>query len=403
MLVLGIESSCDETAASVVGYQRVVLSNVVASQIAIHKLFGGVVPELASRHHMVSITTVVRAAIAHAFGIPDSHWMLSGTSKVRSESEHCEITKKQEQSIARSTDILALFDGIAVTCGPGLVGSLMVGLQVAKGLSVATGVPLTGVNHLEAHLEAVYAVEGDAVGRVDGWDCVKDTSGGPELPPPPATPHVALVVSGGHTVLLLVERRGAYRMLGSTRDDAAGEAFDKVAKMLGLGYPGGVTINRLARGGDPAAIQFPRALPTRGELDFSFSGLKTAVRLYLQRNGPPANARSMQDFCASVQEAIVDVLVRKARAAVRLSSVSHLVVAGGVAANTRLTEAVRAAAERDGFAVHIPHAHLCTDNAAMVAVAGARRVAEGQMNSLELDATARWMPSTKESTAWSSD
>ncbi|MCD6499790.1 MAG: tRNA (adenosine(37)-N6)-threonylcarbamoyltransferase complex transferase subunit TsaD [Deltaproteobacteria bacterium] len=347
MYVLGIESSCDETAAAVVADGHRVLSNVIASQIAVHRPFGGVVPELASRHHLVNVIPVIRQALTEATQVDE---LCTG---------------------------LAALDAVAVTVGPGLVGALMVGLQAAKGICVATGLPIVGVNHLDAHLEAVQAGRG-------------------ETNPGPTFPHVALLVSGGHTLLLLVRKRGHYELLGSTRDDAAGEAFDKVAKMLGLAYPGGPAISRAARKGDPAAVHFPRALRRRGELDMSFSGLKTAVRLYLEKNGRPRTDAEMADICASVEEAVVDVLVSKLTQAVRSTGVSQLVIAGGVAANKRLRGRVGAFARAEGLRVSMPDAVLCTDNAVMTAVAGTRRFLEEGADSLDLDARARWLPAGRD-------
>jgi N6-L-threonylcarbamoyladenine synthase len=292
------------------------------------------------------------------------------------------------------SDILELLHrltAIAVTTGPGLVGSLMIGLQAAKGLCIGSGTDLVGVNHLEAHLEAVYAVPGHCLDPCPPLHLTVEKIE-PFLPPGPPCPHVALTVSGGHTLLLYVVRRGHYEVLGGTRDDAAGEAFDKVAKMLGLGYPGGVVINQLAAGGRPDRHAFPRALPARKDLDFSFSGLKTAVRLHLQKHGAPQGHQAMADFAASVQEAIVDVLVKKSRAAISARGVTHLILSGGVAANTRLRQSIYRAGLEDGFEVHMPESPLCTDNAAMVAVAGSRRWKEGRTDTLEVDATARQVP-----------
>jgi len=347
MYVLGIESSCDETAAAVVEDGSRILSNVIASQIAIHRPFGGVVPELASRHHLVNVTSVIRRALDGAEGADGPF------------------------------DGLAHLDAVAVTSGPGLVGALMVGLQAAKGICVATGLPLVGVNHLDAHIEAVHAER-------------SETNPGPQFP------HVALLVSGGHTLLLLVPSRGRYEVMGSTRDDAAGEAFDKVAKMLGLGYPGGPAVSKAAQGGDPHAIHFPRALRQRDELDMSFSGLKTSVRLYLEKHGRPTTDIQMADVCASIEEAIVDVLANKLRQAVRSAAVCHVVIAGGVAANLRLRRRIQEFAQADDFVVSMPPIVLCTDNAVMTAIAGSRRFLEGGSDSLALDARARWLPAWRD-------
>ena len=330
MLVLGIESSCDETAAAVLRGEQI-LSNVVSSQVEVHRPYGGVVPELASRHHIRNIVYVVHQAL-----------------------EDAGVT-------------LAELDGLAVTRGPGLVGALLVGLQTAKGMAYATGLPLVGVNHLEGHLQASRLVEGAE---------------------PPPERHVALLVSGGHTTLILVEGFGNYRMLGASRDDAAGEAFDKVAKLLGLGYPGGPIIERLAQNGDPAAIRFPRALPRRDELDFSFSGLKTSVANHVRKHGTP-EGDAVNDLCASFQQAVVDVLVRKACRAVRARRARALVAAGGVLANTAVRQALTRAAEEEGFELHVPPVSLCTDNAAMIACAGITRLQAGERAGLDMNAEPR--------------
>jgi len=349
--LLAVESSCDETAAAVIRGDRDIVSNVISSQVEVHSHFGGVVPELASRHHLVNIVPVVREALSRA--------------------------KETDPSFVGMRGIR----GIAVSRGPGLVGSLMVGLQTVKGMCLYGNVPLVGVNHLEAHLEAVYGV------------VVKEREVSPEaLPKPIPCPHVALLVSGGHSLLLHVKKRGCYEVLGGTRDDAAGEAFDKVAKMLGLGYPGGVIIDRLSRKGDREALHFPRALPGRKQKDFSFSGLKTAVRNHLEKEGPPEGNEKLADFCASLQEAIVDALLRKTKFALQDTRCSTLVLAGGVAANSRLRQAAREMASSLGWEVFIPPMNLCTDNAAMVGVAGSRILREGGGSQLDVDATCRWLP-----------
>jgi N6-L-threonylcarbamoyladenine synthase len=321
MLVLGIETSCDETAASVVEDGRRVRSDVVASQILVHAPYGGVVPEVASRQHLATIIPTVRGAVAAA-GVT-----------------------------------LADLDGIAVTCGPGLVGALLVGVETAKSLGYALGKPVVGVNHLAGHLAAVFLED-------------------PSLPEPPPYPHLALLVSGGHTALIRVDGAGQTRLLGATRDDAAGEAFDKVGKMLGLGYPGGVAIDRLAATGDARAVGLPRALPGRDDLDFSFSGLKTAVSTILQ-GAPPPTGQPLADFCASFQTAVVDVLVRKSRRALALQGLSALVVCGGVAANRGLRAGLAVAAGEDGFRLYIPPPKRCTDNASMIAAAGTPLLGQG--------------------------
>jgi len=321
VLVLGVETSCDETAAAVVEDGCRVRANVVASQIATHAQYGGVVPEVASRQHVATIVPVIERAIADA-GV-------------------------------QFRDL----DAIAVTAGPGLVGALLVGVETAKALAFALGKPLVAVNHLAGHLAAAFLEH---------------------APPhaPPTYPHLALLVSGGHTALIRIDAPGTTRLLGATRDDAAGEAFDKVGKMLGLGYPGGVAIDKLAATGDPRAVALPRALAGRDDIDFSFSGLKTAVATLLARRELPRD-QELNDFCASFQTAVVDVLVRKSRRAREREGLSALVVCGGVAANRGLRAALAVAAAEDGFALHIPPPKYCTDNAAMIAAAGAQLLARG--------------------------
>jgi N6-L-threonylcarbamoyladenine synthase len=331
MRVLGIESSCDETAAALVEDARHVRGDAVWSQIALHAEYGGVVPELASRAHIVHLIPVIERALAQAGATLDD------------------------------------VDAIAVTRGPGLVGALLVGLQAAKALAFARGLPLVGVNHLEGHLAAIY-LENDA-------------------PPAADRPHLALLVSGGHSELVVVERPGGpYRVLGATLDDAAGEAFDKVGKMLGLGYPAGPVIDRLAATGDPRAIAFPRAM-RRYKLDFSFSGMKTAVAQHLASAGIPTG-QALADLCASFQAAVVDQLVTKTEAALDETGLDTLVVAGGVASNRGLREALAAVCARRGVRLCVPPPRFCTDNAAMIACAGTFRLRRGERADLTLNAVA---------------
>src|SRR5512134_1429971 len=331
MRVLGIESSCDETAAAVVEDGRRALSDVVATQIDIHRRWGGVVPELASRNHVVQVLPVIDEALARA-------------------------------GVGREA-----IDAVAVTAGPGLVGALLVGVQAAKALALAWGKPLVRVNHLEGHLVAVFLSDA-----------------------PPAFPYLGLVVSGGHTSLYAARGFGDYRLLGQTRDDAAGEAFDKGAKLLGLPYPGGVAIDRLAKGGDAASHRFPKAIVKGSDLDFSFSGLKTALLHHVRRHGVP-EGRALADLCASYQEAIVRALVEKAFRAARRLQFERVVLSGGVAANSRLRAAVaEKAREYEGMDVFLPAPKRCTDNAAMIAVAGTHALLRGERAGPELNADPAW-------------
>ncbi len=334
MLVLGLESSCDETGAAVVRSDGQVLSDVVQSQVEVHAPYGGVVPELASRDHLRNADPVVREAVTRA-GV-------------------------------RLADV----DGIAVTCRPGLTGALLVGVQVARGLAWSLEKPLVGVDHLVGHLLSVFL-------RFEGIT-------GPE---PPAYPFVALLASGGHTALYRVNGPAltAIRELGATRDDAAGEAFDKVAKLLGLGYPGGPVIDRLAQQGNPDAIELVWPMRRRGSLEFSFSGLKTDVMRWVERHGRPADTRVLCDLCASFQRRVVDTLVGKAVVAATREGVRALVLAGGVAANRELRERAARAAESHGLRLVVPPFRACTDNAAMIAYAGAQRLARGEDDSRALE------------------
>ena len=315
--ILGLESSCDETAAAVITTEGRILSNIISSQIPLHARYGGVIPELASRNHLMAVSSVTGQALAGA-GIE-----------------------------------LADVGRIAATRGPGLVGALMVGLQFAKGLSMQTGAELVAVHHVEGHITAILLEDG-----------------GEHPHGPLCFPYVALAVSGGHTSIYLVGAPGQYELLGVTLDDAAGEAFDKVARILELPYPGGIEIDRLARQGSPSAIPFPRPLKGRDDLNFSFSGLKTAVKVYCDRLEEAGESLPAADLAASFQEAAVDVLLRKTFAAARLSGVKDVVISGGVAANSRLRSQLIDRAEEAGLRGHLTRPVLCTDNAAMIAGAG---------------------------------
>ena len=330
MRVLGIETSCDETAAAVVENGRVALSDVVSTQIDIHRRWGGVIPELASRNHVLQVMPVIDEAMTRA-GL-------------------------------KLTDL----DGLCVTRGPGLQGALLVGLQVAKSIALATGLPLVGVNHLEGHLLAIRLA--------------------PDAPEPP---FLGLVVSGGHTTLYEVPAFGTYLKLGSTRDDAAGEAYDKVARLLGLPYPGGLPIDQLAQTGDPKAIAFPRALKQHDVLDWSFSGLKTAVLNHVQQHGAPTG-QALNDLCASFQEAVADALTKKVMLGAKKVGAKQLVLCGGVAANSRLRSLAQERADEAGLKLYLPPKRLCTDNGAMIAVAGYEALQRGVRSDLSLDADPSW-------------
>lgn len=329
MIVLGIESSCDETAAAVVRDGRELLSNVIASQVKEHSRYGGVVPEIASRRHMEAVAPIILQAL-HDAGME-----------------------------------LPEVEGIAVTRGPGLVGSLLVGLSVAKALAFSRRLPLAGVNHLEGHIAAIFLNE--------------------KTPP---FPFVALVVSGGHTNIYYVKDFGVFTLLGQTRDDAAGEAFDKAAKLLEIGYPGGVVIDQLAKEGDRELLSFPRAM--RDSLDFSFSGLKTSLLVHVKKHGIPSSRRELADLVSCYQEAIVEVLVEKTLRAAGENSVSSVVVCGGVASNSRLREHFAARSRECGIELFIPPPVLCTDNAAMIAVVGENLLGRGKTDALSLNAVSRW-------------
>ncbi|NIS83469.1 MAG: tRNA (adenosine(37)-N6)-threonylcarbamoyltransferase complex transferase subunit TsaD [Anaerolineales bacterium] len=336
--ILGIETSCDETAAAVVENGRYIISNVVASQAAMHAQYGGVFPEMASRAHIETIHQVVATALSQA------HVALEAV------------------------------DAIAVTRGPGLAGSLVVGMNMAKGLALGSGIPILGINHLEAHLYSIWLVEDEAE---------------------PNFPLLGLIVSGGHTELVLMKDHLVYERLGGTLDDAAGEAFDKVARLLGLAYPGGPAIEQAAESGDPTAFNFPRAW-LEGTWNFSFSGLKTAVLREVRERQPeieagveaPRPGLPISDLAASFQAAVVDVLVGKTLAAAEDYQAREILVAGGVSANHALRQAFQLRAK---LPVRVPPLALCTDNAAMIAAVGHWRFLSGQRDALDIDVLPNWM------------
>lgn len=327
VVVLAIESSCDETAAAVVKNGRCVLSNVISSQIDLHTLYGGVVPEIASRKHIEKINQVIEEALKEA---------------------DMELTD---------------MDAIAVTYGPGLVGALLVGVSAAKAISFATDIPLIGVHHIEGHISANY---------IENLD----------LEPP----FVCLVVSGGHSHLVVVKDYGEYEIIGRTRDDAAGEAFDKVARAIGLGYPGGPKIDKLSKEGNPEAIHFPRAKVGENEYDFSFSGLKSAVLNYINGAQMKGEEICQADIAASFQKAVIDVLVDHAMTAVAEYGLNKFAIAGGVASNSSLRAAMKEACEKRGIAFYHPSPVFCTDNAAMIGVAGYYEFQKGVRSGYDLNA-----------------
>lgn len=325
--ILAIETSCDETAAAVVKNGREVLSNIISSQIDLHTLYGGVVPEIASRKHIEKINQVVLEALQTA-------------------------DKKLKD-----------MDAIAVTYGPGLVGALLVGVSVAKAISFASDIPLVGVHHIEGHISANY---------IENCD----------LEPP----FVCLVVSGGHSHLVVVKDYGEYEILGRTRDDAAGEAFDKVARAIGLGYPGGPKIDKVSKEGNPDAIPFPRAKVADAVYDFSFSGLKSAVLNYLNSCEMKGIEICQADVAASFQKAVVDVLVEHSMQAVQMCGMKKLAIAGGVASNSSLRETLKEACRKQGIAFYSPSPILCTDNAAMIGAAGYYEYIKGARHGYDLNA-----------------
>ncbi len=327
MITLGIETSCDETAVAVVENVFTVRSNLIARQEHLHGRFGGVVPEVAARAHVEFLTPLTEDAL-------------------------------REAGVGFRT-----LDGIAVTAGPGLVGALLVGMAAAKAISLATGAPLIGVHHLEGHVWANFLEHGK-----------------------PEPPYVALIVSGGHTMLVHMPELHHHRVLGQTLDDAAGEAFDKVARLLGLGFPGGPALDAMAAEGDRQAIRFPRAMVDSGDFAFSMSGLKTAVLRYLRAERSAGRAISLPDVAASFQEAIVDVQVSKTIGAAKDLGVDTVLLGGGVVANTRLRERMLDAGGAEGLRVLFPSMDLCTDNAAMIAAVGAARLARGERSSLDIAA-----------------
>lgn len=337
MLLLSIETSCDETAAAVVRDGRIILSSVISTQIATHALYGGVVPEIASRKHLESLAPVINQALLDA-----------------------NVSMDQ-------------IEGVAVTRGPGLSGALLVGFSAAKALAVALKIPFIGIHHIEGHIFASFLEQ-----EVE-------------------FPFLALIVSGGHTHLYNVEGFGHYTTLGRTIDDAAGEAYDKCAKIMGMPYPGGVLIDRMAQNGDPDAIRLPRPMLHDGTLNFSFSGLKTAVLQQVINNPVSVPGQAANDLCASFQKAVCHVLAAKTESAIRQSGAKRLVVAGGVACNSGLRSIMRMLCDQLGVELFIPHSSLCGDNAAMIAVPGDHYLSNGLNSLLSLDVTATWdMDSIKE-------
>lgn len=337
MIVLALESSCDETAVAILCEKRGLLCSEIASQISIHEAYGGVVPEVASRSHLHALRPVIEKAL--------------------------KVAGVAAQEI----------DAVAATAGPGLATSLMIGMSAAKGLALGLGKPFLAINHMEGHLLSPYF----------------------SLPGVP--PSVGLVVSGGHTMLVDIAGFGEYRLLGETKDDAAGEAFDKVGKLMGLPYPGGPVIDRLSREGNPKSFAFPRSMLDSGDFHFSFSGLKTAVRYTLEKLPPETGNSRTKDLCASFQEAVVDVLVAKTMAAVQSTNRRVVAVSGGVSCNGRLREKMQAACEKTGLTLHLCEPRLSTDNAAMIAFVALGKLGQGKRSPLTVDIDPNlrleWLPS----------